>query len=118
MGNKRKIHKNQVKNRKINISYYKYFSVSRETSNILRNYIWFRIGRLLSHRLFDFVCWCIYYSVNKYVFMFHVKHGCEIMIYGDVIQKLIMNESIIDDNKLNLAFYKLTEWILVLSEVT
>ena len=41
--------------------------------------------------------------------MFHVKHGCEIMIYGDVIQKLIMNESIIDDNKLNLAFYKLTE---------
>ena len=48
--------------------------------------------------------------------MFHVKHGCEIMIY--VIQKLIMNESIIDDNKLNLAFYKLTEWILVLSEVT
>ena len=37
--NKRKIHKNQVKNRKINISYYKYFSVSRETSNILRNYI-------------------------------------------------------------------------------
>ena len=49
---------------------------------------------------------------------FHVKHGCEIMIYGDVIQKLIMNESIIDDNKLNLAFYKLTEWILVLSEVT
>ena len=42
-------------------------------------------------------------------FMFHVKHGCEIMIYGDVIQKLIMNESIIDDNKLNLAFYKLTE---------
>ncbi len=50
--------------------------------------------------------------------MFHVKHGCEIMIYGDVIQKIIMNESIIDDNKLNLAFYKLTEWILVLSEVT
>ena len=118
MENKRKIHKNQVKNRKINISYYKYFSVSRETSNILRNYIWFRIGRLLSHRLFDFVCWCIYYSVNKYVFMFHVKHGCEIMIYGVVIQKLIMNESIIDDNKLNLAFYKLNEWILVLSEVT
>ena len=37
--NKRKNHKNQVKNRKINISYYKYFSVSRETSNILRNYI-------------------------------------------------------------------------------
>lgn len=62
--------------------------------------------------------WCIYYSVNKYALMFHVKHGCEIMIYGDVIQKLIMNESIIDDNKLNLAFYKLTEWILVLSEVT
>ena len=50
--------------------------------------------------------------------MFHVKHGCKIMIYGDVIQKLIMNESIIDDNKLNLALYKLTEWILVLSEVT
>ena len=73
---------------------------------------------MLSYTLFDFVCSCIYYSVNKYVFMFHVKHGCEIMIYGDVIQKLIMNESIIDDNKLNLAFYKLTEWILVLSEVT
>ena len=43
--------------------------------------------------------------------MFHVKHGCEIMIYGDVIQKLIMNESIIDDNKLNLAFYKIIECI-------
>jgi len=41
MENKRKIHKNQVKNRKINISYYKHFSVSRETSNILRNYIWY-----------------------------------------------------------------------------
>ena len=41
--------------------------------------------------------------------MFHVKHVCEIMIYGDVIQKLIRNESIIDDNKLNLAFYKLNE---------
>ena len=48
-------------------------------------------------------------STPSLLFMFHVKHGCEIMIYGDVIQKLIMNESIIDDNKLNLAFYKLTE---------
>ena len=36
MENKRKTHKNQVKNRKININYYKHFSVSRETLDILK----------------------------------------------------------------------------------
>lgn len=89
MENKRKIHKNQVKNRKINISYYKHFSVSRETSYILRNYIKFRIGRLLSYTLFIQSADILF---SKWIcVMFHVKHVYEIMIYGDVIQKLIMN---------------------------
>lgn len=36
------------------------------------------------------------------ILVFHVKHVCKIMIYGDVIWNLIMNELVINDNKMIL----------------